>query len=270
MLLGLYVLASLLVIGAAQQGEYQSVIDAFAGASEEAGGDPFGTTTRAVSVFGATFFGSLSGSLSDIQQFSLVGLYILMWLVVIWLLRHLMAENVVRVRDALYNACAPLISTLCICALMLVQALPGAIGIFIFSLASTTGALSDGGAPAMVFGVATGLLALLSLYWLASSFFALIIVTLPGTYPMVAIRGAGDIAQGRRFVLLLRLLWLVVMIALIWVVIVLPALLIDMWLGLSWSPLVALAVQATTGLSLIFGFSYIFVLYRRMIDDTAK
>lgn len=269
-LLGFFLFASVLLIGVAQQDEYRSITDAFQGAEEEAGGDPFGTTTRAVGVFGATFFGSLSGSLSEMQQFYLVGLYVIMWMVVVWLLRHLMAENSVKIRDALYSACAPLISTACVCVLMLLQAVPGALGIFIFTIASTSGVLGDGGAPAMAFGLATALLVLLSLYWLASSFFALIIVTLPGTYPMTAIRGASDIALGRRLILLLRLLWLVLHIALIWIIIVLPVLLIDMWVGLSWSPLVALTVQATTGLSLIYGFSYIFMLYRRMIDDTIE
>ena len=195
----------------------------------------------------------------------MVSVYVLMWLVTIWLLRQLIADNAVRIRDALYNACAPLISTLCVCALMLIQSLPGALGVYLFSVAVSSGALGDG-LPAMLFGVAAGLLILLSLYLLASSFFALIIVTLPGTYPMTAIRGAGDIALGRRFSLLLRLLWLVLVIALIWALSVLPVLLLDMWLGLSWTPLVAITVQAVTGLSLIYGFSYIFLLYRRMID----
>jgi len=267
--LGLYIVTSIVIIGIAQQDEYRAVIDAFSGAEEEAGADPFGPTTRALGVFGATFFGTLSGSLSEVQQLYLVSTYIVMWLVVVWLLRHLIADNAVRVRDALYGACAPLISTLCVAGLMLVQSLPGALGVYVFTIAVSSGALGDG-VPAMLFGVAAVLLILLSLYLLASSFFALIIVTLPGTYPMTAIRGASDIALGRRLPLLLRLIWLVIIVAIIWIVVVLPVLLVDMWLGLSWIPIVTIAVQAATGLSLIFGFSYIFLLYRRMIDDSTE
>lgn len=267
-LLVVYVIASLVLIGVSQQTQYRELTDLVNEASSS-GEDPIDTATQVAAVFGSTIFGSLSASLTEIQQFYLIVLYIVLWLIVVWMLRHLIAGNAVRVRDALYNACAPLLSTVCILGLMLVQALPGALGLLVFSITTQNSVLS-GGVAAMMFGVAALLLVTLSLYWLTSSFFAMIIVTLPGTYPMTAIRSASDIAQGRRTSLLLRLLWLLIVLLILWAIIVIPALLIDFWVKISWLPLVTLAVQVATGVSFIFGASYVFLLYRRMIDDRAE
>lgn len=264
-LLVVYVAASLVLIGVSQQEQYRELTEVLTQASTS-GEDTIDTATQVAALFGSAVFGSFSGSLTEIQQFYLIMLYIVSWLVIVWMLRHLLAGSVVRFRDGLYNACAPLISTICIFALMVLQALPGALGLLVFSL-STQNSVLSGGVAAMMFGVAALLLAALSLYWLTSSFFALLIVTLPGTYPMAAIRGASDIALGRRTSLLFRLLWLVLLLLLLWAIIVVPALLIDFWVKISWLPLVTVAVQIATGASLIFGVSYIFLLYRRMIDD---
>lgn len=268
-LLLLYVVASLLLIGYSQQDQYRSLTDALGDVVKEAGENGIDAVTQIGGLFGATLLGSLNSDFTQIQQFYLIGLYVVMWLVVVWLLRHLLAGNKVRVRDGLYNAGAPLIPSMCIVALMLLQALPGALGVLVFTITSQNSVVSSGVA-AMCFGVLAALLVILSLYWISSSFLALLIVTLPGTYPMKAVRGASEIALGRRMQLLFRLLWLILLLLLIWVVVLVPALLIDFWIKVSWLPLVTLAIQVATGTSLIFGAAYVFLLYRRMIDDPTE
>lgn len=265
----LYVLVALLLIGVTQQDQLRTITDVIEQVGQEAAGNPLDTATKAITLFGSTLIGSLNTSLSEIQQFYMAIVYALMWLVLVWSLRHLMAGNMIRVRDALYNAGAPIISTMCILLLMLLQALPGGIGAFVFSLSIQDGVLS-GGVAAMCFGILAILLLVLSLYWLTSSFIALIIVTIPGTYPMSAIRGAAELVLGRRMQVLFRLLWLCALLVLVWAVLLIPAILIDLWMKVSWLPLVTIMIQVASGSSMVVGVSYIYMLYRRMVDEPAQ
>jgi len=265
----LYILASGLLIGFSQQDQYRNLAGAVQDAAPDLAADGIGVIGQTVSLFGATISGTLNASLTEIQQLYLAILYLVTWLVLVWLMRQLYVNNDIKIREALYNACAPFISTLLIVGLMLLQAIPGAIGIFVFSIATQNGILA-GGVEAMLFGIAALLLVTLSLYWLTSSFFALLIVTLPGTYPMVAIRGANDLALGRRLQLMVRLLWLIVLLAVVWVFCLFPALIIDQLINISWFPLVTIAFQVATVLSFVIAVSYIYMLYRRMIDEPTQ
>ncbi len=260
-LLGLYVVVSIVLIGISQQEEYRTLTGALSDVSQDGSIDAL---TQIGGLFGATLLGSLNSSLTEVQQFYLVGVYVLTWLTVIWLLRQLTAGNLVKVRDGLYSAGSPLISSFLVISLMFLQVVPGALGVLLFAFAIQSG--SAAGVVAMIFGVMAVLLIVLSLYWISSSLFALVIVTLPGTYPMTAIRGASEIALGKRTQLLRRLLWLVFVLLLLWVVVLFPALLIDYWVKVEWLPIVTIAIQIATGASLIYGSSYVFLLYRRMID----
>ena len=264
-LLVVFVVTTIALIGVTQQEEFRSLTGALDDSSNEASID---AVTRVGGLFGATLLGTLNTSLSTEQQFYLIIVYIVMWLVVVWLLRQLLAGNKVRMRDGLYNAGAPLVSSILIVLLMSVQVLPGALGALVFTLSIQS--VITSGVVAMVFGITALLLVVLSLYWLTSSFIALIIVTLPGTYPMTAVRGASDLVLGRRMQLLFRLLWLTILIGIIWAIILVPAILLDYWIKVDWLPLVTIGVEVATGISLIFGAAYVFLLYRRMIDDPTE
>jgi hypothetical protein len=107
----------------------------------------------------------------------------------------------------------------------------------------------------------------MTLYWICSSFIALIIVALPGVYPFRAISAAGDLVVGRRLKLVLRLLFMMLPVILMWLIALVPAILIDGWLGLTWQPLVPIVVLFLTTLTLIWCATYIYLLYRKMVDD---
>ena len=68
----------------------------------------------------------------------------------------------------------------------LFQMVPGAVGIITYVAATSAGVVT-GGVESMLFAVAAVLLVVLSLYWLTSTIFGLVIVTLPGTYPFRAL-----------------------------------------------------------------------------------
>ena len=124
----------------------------------------------------------------------------------------------------------------------------------------------------MLAGGATGLVAVLSLYWITSTIIAMVIVTLPGMYPMKALRLAGDIAVGRRIRILLRLTWLVVLLLLAWAVVLIPTIVLDGALASAMPimanvPIVPMAALLLASFSVVFSASYVYVLYRKVVED---
>lgn len=202
----------------------------------------------------------------------LIGL--LIWLTTVWSLRAFLAGQRPRFRDALYNAGAPLVATFLVLFVVAVQLLPAALGALVISAGVTSGLMSSG-VEAMLIFVSAGLLIVVSLYWVTSSFIALVVVTLPGKYPMQAIRTAGDLVIGRRLRILLRMIWLGFCMAVVWAIVMIPIILVDAWIkglwsAISWLPVVPVAFLLMSSLSVVFVSAYVYLLYRRIVDDDAK
>jgi hypothetical protein len=196
------------------------------------------------------------------------------WLTTVWLLRNILAGNKVKLRDGLYNASAPILSTFLVTLVLILQLLPMALAFIGYAAANASGLLT-GGVEAMLFWIAAGLLVVLSLYWVTSTLIALVIVTLPGIYPMKALRTAGDIAVGRRMRLLLRLLWLMATIGISWVVVMVPLILLTAWINSLWPafsnvPLLPIILAFMSSLTIVWSSSYVYLLYRKVVADDAK
>lgn len=222
----------------------------------------------------STTLGSLSPQLTEVQQVYATLLGLMVWLTVVWLLRNLLAGGKVRLRDGIYNSGAPIIPTAIVSVVLVLQLLPVALAAIGYSAASGTGML-DGGVEAMLFWAAAGLLTTLSVYWVSGTVFALIVVTLPGMYPMKALTISGDMVVGRRLRLLFRFLWLGMTVMVSWLLIMIPVILLDVWLknmlpAIEWLPLVPVVVLMLGVLTLIWSASYIYLLYRKVVDDDAK
>lgn len=201
----------------------------------------------------------------------IVGL--LTWLSTVWLLRVILAGRKPKLRDGVYNAGAPIVSTTFVSLLAVLQLLPVALVLFGYNSAVVSGLL-EGGVEAMVFWGAAALLTILSLYWLTATFIALVIVTLPGMYPMQAIRTAGDLVVGRRLRILLRLLWMLLVVAVAWALIAIPVILFDGWLksvwqAIAWMPIVPVLLLLLGSVTIVWVASYIYLLYRRIVEDDA-
>ena len=130
------------------------------------------------------------------------------------------------------------------------------------------------GVSAMLVWASVSALTLVSIYWITSSVIALVIVTLPGMYPLHAIRSAGDLVVGRRLRVLFRLSWLLLIAVLAWAIIVIPIILLDAWVkqllpAISWLPIVPLVIVSMSAVTLLYAASYIYLLYRRIVDDDA-
>lgn len=272
-LLAIYVVLYAVLVGIVSQDTYATLTETLNGIGGEViEGDWSGVSTAAILLV-SLVSPEASSNTGDAPQLFAALLAAMLWLSIVWFLRNQMAGHVVKVRDALYNSGAPLFAMIIIMAFIAAQALPAAIGIIAYSAAESTGLLSSGIA-AMLCWFAIGGLVLLSLYWIVSSLFALVIVTLPGTYPYKALRIAGDIVTGRRARLVLRTLFAMVLVVAAWAVVMIPVIMLDMWVGSFWEPfravpLVPVLLVVMSAASLIWLSVYVYVLYRKVVDSAA-
>lgn len=265
-LLGVYAVLSMLLVGMISQETYTTFSENLAIINDGVFSGGIGPTAQTAALFGATITGSLNQTPSESQQIYGGLLILLGWLTTVWLLRQLLAGHKVNLRDAIYSSGAPIVSTFIIFLVILVQLLPLALALIGYGAAQQTGLLEEG-FISMTFWVIASLLALMSLYWITSSFIALIIVTLPGMYPFLALKNAGDLVVGRRLRIMLRLVWLAFIVFLIWAIILIPTILVAEAIDVVWLPLVPVATVFLSSLTLIWSSSYIYLLYRKLIDD---
>jgi len=273
-LLSVYALLTAVFIGITSQDLFNTLSDLLKDTGSKVSGGDFGALGQASILALTTVAGGATQNLSELQQVMALFLGVYIWLTTVWILRNLISGNKFKLRDALYNAGTPFVPTLLISLLLIVQLLPFALALVIFTAGQITG-LADGGVEAMMLWIGTGLLVTLSLYWLAATFFALVIVTLPGVYPWQAYKTSSDIVTGRRLTLLYRILWLVILILLSWIVVVLPAVLLNTWLGDLWPffrniPFVPIIILIMSTATLIWSATYVYLLYRKIVDDAAK
>lgn len=269
-----YVIATIIISGFGAQESYGNLAQAL----KDSGGDVFkgnfGPIGQAGLLLVTTVTTGLSPNLTEAQSI-LGGLVVFFgWLATIWLLRNTLAGHRPRLRDGLYNSGSPVLATIIVGFIIVLQLLPAALAVIVYGAALGSGLL-DGGMSAMLAWIAIALLGLVSIYWITSSFIALVIVTLPGMYPLNAIRSAGDLVVGRRLRVLYRLAWLAVVTIIAWAVIVIPFILFDDWLktllpAVSWLPIVPLVIMSMASVTLVFVTTYIYLLYRRIVDDDAS
>lgn len=258
-----------LLFGATQQAEYVTTTDALKEYSETLAGEGFNSTIQFGVLLATAATGGLNTTLTETQRVYFFFFYLLIWLATIWLLRHKIAGASVVVRDGLYNAGGPIVTCLALFFVAMLQLLPMTLGIIIYSAATTSGVLTNGFEVGL-FAAGAIALSVLSLYWVSSTFFALIVASNPGTYPMVALKIANQIVAGRRSKLVLRLAWLALLLAILWAIVLIPAVLLDSWIAQPLLPVVVMSVQILVAFSVIFASTYVYLLYRKMIDESAS
>jgi len=269
-----YAVMTALFIGMASQEIFNTLSETLKTTSSQVTGGDLGALGQAGVLMITTLAGGATQNLNELQQTIAGLLSVFIWLTTVWILRNSIAGVKFKLRDAIYNAGAPLIPTILLSLMLIIQFIPIALSIVGFSAAQLTGLL-DGGIEAMLFWVVIGLLVSLSLYWMSTTLFALVVVTLPGVYPMQALKTASDIVVGRRLMILYRLLWMGLLIILSWIIVMLPLILLNAWITSIWEafkyvPLVPVVMLAMSTATLIWAASYIYVLYRNIVDDAAK
>jgi hypothetical protein len=267
----IYVMLFALLVGMQSQETYATLTGTLKSTSGDAFSGNWGAIGQAGLLLLTIASSGVNTEITEAQQIFSVLIFLLIWLTTVWLLRNKLAGHKVKLRDGLYNSGAPLFATVLITLFIAIQLIPVAVAFIGYSAASTSGLIAAGGAAAMLFWIGAGLLSLLSLYWITSSLFAMIIVTLPGMYPYTAIRTAGDMVLGRRIKILLRWLWMALMIILAWGVIMIPIILLDMglkslWPAVGWLPIVPITALIMAALTTIWMASYVYLLYRKVVE----
>jgi len=269
-----YALFTAFMVGVASQDTYTTLANTLRDTGTQVFQGNMGELGKAGLLFVTAATGGLSQTLTEVQQVYAGLLAILTWLTTVWLLRNLLAGHKVKLRDGLYNASAPLLSTVIVALVLVVQLLPLALALIGYSAALSSGLLA-GGVEAMLFWIVAGLLGLLSLYWITSTFIALVVVTLPGMYPFRALKTSGDLVVGRRFRILKRILWMALVIAVAWLLVMIPVILFDTWLkgvwvAITWLPIVPFVLLGLASLTIVWSASYIYLLYRKVVADDAQ
>lgn len=219
-------------------------------------------------------FGGGAVQMSIDQQIYLGIALLFVWLASVWLLREVLAGRKPRLRDGLYNSGAPFLSTLLIFIVAIIQLIPVGLVAAAFAGLSSVGLIAEG-FGSMLFYIFAGIVLILVLYWLTSTFIAAVIVTLPGMYPGRALSIAGDLVVGRRLRILYRILWMLLVALIAWAVIAIPFVLLDSWIKSVWEPfrnvpLMPVIVALLSAVTTVWCAGYIYLLYRRIVDDDAK
>ncbi|MBC7564809.1 hypothetical protein H7100_01060 [Candidatus Saccharibacteria bacterium] len=269
-----YALLMTILVGIGSQETYNTLATTLQSTGSDIFNGNIGQIGQAALLFVSISSSGLNANPTEAQQIYIVLIGLLVWLTTVWLLRHLVAGHKVRLRDGLYGAGAPIIATFLVMLVLVVQLLPAALAAIGYGAATATGLLS-GGVAAMLFWIVASLLVVMSLYWITSTFFALIIVTLPGMYPLKALRTAGDMVVGRRLRILLRILWMIGALLAAGVIVFIPVILIDTGLTNIWPvvatiPIVPVTLTLFSVVSFIWSASYVYLLYRKVVDDDAK
>lgn len=255
--------ALLIVAGVSQLTQYQSIKDMVSVYAEGAASGPSQAFFESGIVFLSVVSGSQSAGLSAAQQLLVGFVFLQLWLVVIWTLRHRLSGATVKVRDAVYGAGAALIPVILVTLVGLLQLLPFVFGVAVLS---AVGSAWQSVAVSMVGFALVIALGIVTVYWLVSTLTAAVIVTIPGTYPMAALRSARQLVRGMRTPLLWRLLWLMLVCGVSFAIVVAMAVVVDRVTGGVGALLVAGLAQLASVAVCTFAAAYIYQLYRRVVD----
>jgi hypothetical protein len=266
-LAGLSWLIMIMLFVVSQQSQYTDIRDAVKDVSSGAGGITKVALSTGVLLVEAGS-GSINSTFSETQQLYQGVIYVFLWLITIWLLRFLMAGNKIRVRDGIYSAGAPIVTTMLIGLFGLLQLIPAAIGSTLYGAVVSSGVVNAG--LQLLFGILAILLLVVSLYWITGTAMALVVATLPGAYPVASIKTGNKLVLGQRAQIVGRMLWLVGVVVLFGACLLLPAVLIDGVIHVAWLPLVPLTLQLIVVSSLIYSSTYLYLLYREIVNERAE
>lgn len=209
-----------------------------------------------------TLYGSLISSLTsttgDVTNYFQFSLIIISSLAFIWLVRKLHGRNVtVTVKEAFYTGMGPLVPFIIVLLIMALELIPAGLGAILLSTAQGSNVITTE-TEIMVLSIVMILTVVLSFYLLAGSIFALYIVTLPGTSPVVAVRSSMRLLRIHRWKVAGRILGFFALLILLGFVLVLPFII--------WLPRFAEVAFFIMG-SASFGVmhTYLYKLYRSLL-----
>lgn len=177
----------------------------------------------------------------------------------IWSLRQVLAGHKVRIRDAYYKGMYPLIPFLLVLIVVLLQTIPLLIGAWLYQTVVANGIAVS--VVEYVFWILIfGIFATLSVYMICSSLFALYIATLPDMTPVKALRSARNLVLHRRWSVLRKLLFLLLIVLLVLAFVLVPTIII-------YAPAAPVVFYLLSVLALGYIHTYLYSLYRELLVD---
>lgn len=269
-LLIIVVVLNAVLVGIMSESTYTQFQDVLDQTSVQVAGGDIGNVAKAgLLLISTVTTGGLSGESSEAATVFGVIIFLIIWLTTIFLLRHRLAGHKVKMRDGLYNAMTPLISTFVVFAIAVIQCVPIFLLIIVWSAAVQTDFLAT---PfyALVFFIFAALMILISGYLLSSSLIALVAVSAPGLYPLKAMGAASDLMMGRRVKFILRLVAMVLAVAIMWVIVMLPLIVFDLWMKtFEWTegiPFIPICLNVMTCFTAMYVTAYLYLYYRWMLN----
>ena len=219
----------------------------------------FGPLTSSLLIF-TQLVGAAGNSSSPTAGAYQLFLAIITSLAIIWTLRQLLAgSQLKRVRDAYYLGMYPLIPFMLVLGVIGLQLIPLLIGSTLYGLV-VSGGIAVYAVEKIVWALLYGVLALLSVYMISSSLFALYIVTLPDMTPLSALRSARELVRYRRWTVLRKILALPIILLIGAAIIMVPIIILL-------TPLAQWVFFLLTMFALVAVHAYMYTLYRELLND---
>jgi hypothetical protein len=222
----------------------------------DAGGGSLSWAIRGTSMFAYLLSTASAGSNPGASVYQVM-MQIIVSLAIIWMLRQLYASRKVRMRDGFYQGMYPLVPFLLVLVVIVLQAIPATLGIWLYSVVNSNG-IAASSVEQILWAIVAFLAILLSLYWICASVMALYVVSLPNMTPFAALRSAIQLVRFRRWAVLRKLLFLPIVLLLVGALVMIPVIL----LSTAVAPWVFLVV-AMFALPVVH--SYLYALYRSLL-----
>jgi hypothetical protein len=258
LLAAMYLLLDLLLVRSVAAFDVATLKDSLSSSFKHGAGLAVG----GLSVFSSLFSAAASGASADATGAYHFFLVILMSLVVIWSLRQVFSSNEflqLRIKAAFYQSTTPFVPFLLIILLIALQFIPLLIALQVYSFVVGGGVATTTGEQLIFLTVVLAAVAL-TLFWLARSIIALYIVTLPGIQPMQALKSAKELVHGRRLSIIRKLVFLPFALFVLAALVMVPCILI-------WAPLAQWLFFALTGIGFILIHTYMYTLYRELLNE---
>lgn len=217
----------------------------------------FGSIFTALSIYGSLLSSLVATPDASSNYFQAI-ILLTFSLAFIWLIRKLHGKNSnPSVKEAFYVGMRPLIPFLIVLFLMVLELLPAALGSFLMVTGQSTEVLA-GSSGIIVLGALMVLTVTLSVYLLASSVFALYIVTLPKMTPVLAVRTSMNLLRIHKWRVLRKIIAFYLLLTVSGFILVLPFII---WMAQYAE--VAFFVMGCASFGVMH--TYMYKLYRSMI-----
>ena len=184
-------------------------------------------------------------------------IFVMGWLATIYMLRQKLAGEEVRLRDGLFKSMAPLIPTLIMLMVVVLECVPVMATVVVWSSAVETHFL-DMPFNALMLIVFTVAMVLLSGFLLTSSLLALVAVGTPGIYPVTAILTVRELVAKKRIKVAVRIILLLI------VVVAMGALVVPFML-LPSSTFLKVASLVVGSFATIYVATYLYLYYKELL-----